>query len=150
LDSSGGGGVVLNDGQVANALVVETKVLSKGLRAEKFETAFNKVANSESVMDWIATGKALVSRVKEWEQLLLLNDVSQLDPLFLGRVTASGVVGASVEDDDSTFWGGFEVRNETIEVNLTGLGIPVAVVTTVSEASTEEDFLVVFPCSEGF
>lgn len=53
-----------------------------------------------------------------------------------------------MKDNDSAFWGIFEVSNKSVEIDLTSFCVPVSVITAVSESSTKENFLVIFPGPE--
>lgn len=64
----------------------------------------NEVADRKCVTGGITGGKALVGHVKEGEDLLLLDNVGDLLPLFGSGVDTGRVVRASVEEDDGLLW----------------------------------------------
>ena len=64
----------------------------------------------------------MVGAVEEGEVLFGADGGRDLFPLSLGGVDASGVVGASVEEDDTTFGGGLNGGEHAIEVETLGRG----------------------------
>lgn len=136
----------MDDGQVANTLVVQSKVLGERLRTKQLKASLHEIADSKSIVNRITARKPLVGRVKEREKLLLFDDVGELNPLLLGRIAACWVVGASMEDDNGSLGGVLQISTETFEVDGSGVWIPVAVVVAFGEPGTEKDFLVILPC----
>jgi len=72
----------------------------------------NKVSDGEGILGGGARGKALIGHVEEREDFLLLHDVGNFGPLFLGRINTSGVVGTSVEQDDGLLWSCLQSQNK--------------------------------------
>lgn len=136
----------MNNGQIADTLVVQSEVLGERLRAEKFEASFHEVADSESVMNRVTASKSLVGRVEEGEKLFLFNNIGKLNPLFLRRITACWVVGASMENNNGSFGSVLQICTKTFEIDGSGVRIPVAVVVPFCESGTKENLLVVLPC----
>lgn len=64
-------------------LTVKAKVLGEGLSAHHLKATVSKVAHRPGVVVQVPRGKPLVGRVKQREQLLALNQVSNLLPLLL-------------------------------------------------------------------
>jgi hypothetical protein len=104
----------------------------------------DEVADSEGILVDVTAGEALVGHVEEGEVVLLLHNLGDLLPLLLGRVNASGVVSAGVEEEDTAERSGKEVSLETLEVEADGLLVVVAVLLNL-EAGIGEDSLVVGP-----
>ncbi|KAI6768913.1 hypothetical protein HG531_011102 [Fusarium graminearum] len=119
-------------------------VLGERLAKSNVVALLNEVANSESILVGVTTGKALVSHVEEGEVTLLLDDVRDLLPLLLGRVNTSGVVSTGVEKEDTAVGGRLDISNQALEVKADGLLVVVAVLLNL-EAGVVEDGLVVCP-----
>ena len=64
-------------------LTVKAKVLGEGLSAHHLKATVSKIAHGPGIVVQVSRGKALVGRVKQREQLLALNQVSNLLPLVL-------------------------------------------------------------------
>ena len=156
----GGGG---DDGEGADALTVETlgwmsvlfvffgdifapsyHVLGEGLGQAGLVALLNEVAERESVLVGVARGEALVGHVEEGIVVAVLVSIADLLPLLLGRVNTSGVVCASVEQDNAALWHGLDVGNHAIEVKADGVLVVVAVLLDLKTA-VREDGLVVGP-----
>jgi len=125
LDHLQVGRVSADHGQVASPLIVQTKVLAEALGAEKLETLGDEISDGPGVSVQTSGGKALVSTVKEREELLLSTNISDLSPLLLGRVNTGRVMSASVEDYDRISWSGLQILTETGKVQTLALRIPV-------------------------
>ena len=79
-------------------------------------TFLNKQPDWESILVRVATRKSLVRHVKERIMLLGFHCITNLLPLSFGRVNAGRVVCASVQQDDASFWGRFDIRNHAVEI----------------------------------
>lgn len=66
-------------------------------------TLRHEVTDSKRVTRGRTRGETLVGHIEEGEETLLLDDVGNLNPLFGCRINTSGVVRASVEQDDRLF-----------------------------------------------
>lgn len=69
------------------SLTVQSEILGIALSAEQLESLSYKVPNSPSILIRVTTGKSLVCRVEEGEQVLSLYNLSDLLPLLLSGVT---------------------------------------------------------------
>lgn len=87
----------------------------------------DEVADGESVLVSVTTGKALVGHVEEGVVAVLLDNVAQSAPLVLGGVDTSGVVRASVEKDNAALGHVLDVLNHTLKVETDGVLVVVAV-----------------------
>lgn len=92
------------EGESTNALSVQAHVLSERLGQSNLVALGNKVTDGKGILGGGTRGKALIGHVEEREKFLLLHDVGNFGPLFRGRINTSGVVGTSVEQDDSLLW----------------------------------------------
>ena len=92
------------EGESTNALSVQPHVLSERLCQSNLVALGNKVTDGKGILGGGARGEALIGHVEEREKFLLLHDVGNFGPLFLGRINTSRVVGTSVEQDDSLLW----------------------------------------------
>jgi hypothetical protein len=106
-----------HDGECTNTLAIETHVLGERLAQRNLVALRDKVAGSKSISGDVTRGEALVSHVKEGEELLLVEEARKLLPLSLGRVNTSGVVGTGVEKDDGVLRGVLQLHNEQGESN---------------------------------
>ena len=62
----------------------------------------DEVADGERVVGGVSGGETLISHVEEREELLLLDEVRDFLPLGRGGVYTGGVVGAGMQEDNST------------------------------------------------
>ena len=104
----------------------------------------NKVADRESILVNVATGKALVGHIEESKVVHLLGDLGEFLPLLSGRVDTRGVVSASVQEEDAALGGGLHIGNHAVKVEANGVLVVVAVLLNL-EAGVGEDGLVVGP-----
>lgn len=141
-------GVLANEREGTNTLAVQTHVLGEALAQSNVVALLDEVARSEGILVSVTAGKALVGHIEEGEVLLLLHDIADLAPLGLGRVDTSGVVSASVEQDDAALGGGLDIGDQTLEVEANGVLVVVAVLTDL-KAGIGEDSLVVGPAGVG-
>ena len=91
------------EGESTDTFAVETHILRKGLGQSDLVTLLDKVANGERVVGGVSRGETLIRHVEEREELLFLDEVRDLPPLGRGGVYTSGVVGAGMQEDNSTF-----------------------------------------------
>ena len=138
-----------HNAQVACTLVVQTKVLAEALGAENLEALVDKEANGPGVRVQGATGKALVRTVEEDKKVPRFANLSNLSPLFFGRIHASGVVGAGMQDDNSSSRCLAQIFHHAREVKISVLSVPVAVLPQVGVAGSAEDEAVVAPGGVG-
>jgi hypothetical protein len=141
-------GVLANKREGTDTLTVQTHVLGEGLAQSNVVALLDEVAGSEGILVSVTAGETLVGHVEEGEVVLLLHDIADLAPLVLGRVDTSGVVGASVEQDNALLGGGLDVSDQTLEVETDGLLVVVAVLSDL-ETGVREDSLVVGPAGVG-
>lgn len=141
-------GVLANEREGTDTLTVQTHVLGERLAESDVVALLDEVAGSESILVSVTAGKALVGHVEEGEVVLLLHNIADLAPLGLGRVDTSGVVGASVEQDDALLGGGLDIGDQTLEVKTDGLLVVVAVLGDL-ETGVGENGLVVGPAGVG-
>lgn len=73
-----------------------------------------------------------------------LHNISNLLPLIRSWVTASWIVGASMEYYNGALWSVLEVLQHTFEVNTPRFRIPVPILTRFREASIAENKAMVF------
>jgi len=116
-----------DDGHGTNTLTVETEVLGEGLAEDHLEAHVSEETDSVRVLLERTRGEALVSRVEPGEETLALHDLCDLAPLLLGRIDTGGVVGASMEKDDSALGSSLEVGEHAVDVETAGGSVPVAV-----------------------
>lgn len=74
-----------------------------------------------------------------------LDDISDLFPLIGSWITASWVVSACVENDDSTFWSVRQVFQESFQINATGLWVPVTVRSQIGITGMFKQLMMVLP-----
>ena len=98
-------GIGSDEGESTNTFTVEAHVLREGLRQSDLVTLLNEMTDGERIVGGVSRGKTLVRHVEEGEELLLLDDVRDFPPLGRGGVDASGIVGAGVQENDSTLRG---------------------------------------------
>jgi hypothetical protein len=98
-------GIGGDEGESTNTFTVETHVLREGLGQSDLVTLLNEMTDGERVVGGVSRGETLVRHVEEREKLLLLDDVRDFPPLGRGGVDASGIVGAGMQENDSTLWG---------------------------------------------
>lgn len=101
-----------NQAERANSFTVETHVLGETLAQGDGEALFDKVSDGEGVVLEDTGGEALVSHVEEGKVVLLLEDLAEFNPLFLGQIRAEGVEGGGVEQEGGSVGCGLEQRNE--------------------------------------
>ena len=97
-------GRLADDGEGTNTLAVETHVLGERLGNGDLVTLSNKVTKSKSIPGNATRSEALVSHIKEGEELLLLDDIRNDSPLFGSGVDTSRVVRTSVKEHDGVLW----------------------------------------------
>jgi hypothetical protein len=94
----------------ADSFTVETHVLGETLAQGNRESLLDKVSDGESV-DFKVTGcEALVGHVEEGKVVLLLEDLAELDPLFLGQIGTEGVERGGVEKESGSVGGSLRER----------------------------------------
>lgn len=123
-------------------------VLGERLAEGNVVALLNEVTDSEGILVGVTAGKALVGHVEEGEVALLLDDIRDLLPLLLAGVNTSGVVGASVEEEDAAVGGSLDISNQTLKVEADGALVVVAVLLNL-ETGVVEDGLVVSPRGGG-
>lgn len=137
-------GRLADDGESTNTLAVETHVLGERLSQAGAETLLDEVTESEGVLGGVTTGKALVGHVEEGVVVASLDSLSDLNPLLLGRVYTSRVVGTGVEQDNAVLGHGLDVGHHAVKVEANGVLVVVAVLLDL-EAGVLEDSVVVGP-----
>lgn len=80
-----------------NSFTIETHVLCEGLSDSELEAPFSEKTNRECVLNQVTGGEALISRVEEGEQTVLLHHSCKLVPLVFSEIDTSGVMCASVQ-----------------------------------------------------
>jgi hypothetical protein len=91
-----------------NSFTVETHVLGETLTQGNRETLLNKVSDGEGVVLEDTRGETLVGHVEECKVVLLLEDLAEFDPLFLGQVRAEGVECGGVEEEGGAVGSGLK------------------------------------------
>jgi len=83
----------------SSPLTIETKSLSKGLWNNHLETFLNEMSQSIAVFIKTTWSKALVSSVKEREQVISFQWLSDFVPLFRCGVNSSWIVCTGMEEN---------------------------------------------------
>jgi hypothetical protein len=104
-------------------------------------TLLDEVADGESILVRVSTGKALIGHVEEGVVTILLDDIAQSTPLLLGGVDTSGVVCASVKQDNAAL-------GHLLKVEPDGVLVVVTVFLDL-ETRVLEDGVVVCPAGVG-
>ena len=104
--------------------------------------------NGPGVLSEAAGSEALVCTVKEGEVVASAHGGGNLAPLGLCWVDASGVVGASMQEDYAATWCGLDGGKHALEVKALGFGAEVGVCLD-REVNIGEDLVVVRPCWRG-
>lgn len=144
---SAGGGILCgsdNGVEGTSTLTIETKVLGETLSDEELEALLDEVIDSPSILSKVTRGKTLVSAVEEGEVVLLAHKGSNLLPLLLSGINTSGVVRASMENEDGALRSILESGLQAIEIEALGVFVEVGVCGNV-EADILEDLVVVDP-----
>jgi hypothetical protein len=111
-------------------------------------TLLDEVADGESILVRVSTGKALIGHVEEGVVTILLDDIAQSTPLLLGGVDTSGVVCASVKQDNAALGHLLNVLDHTLKVEPDGVLVVVTVFLDL-ETRVLEDGVVVCPAGVG-
>jgi len=85
-----------------DSFTIKTHILGQRLGNKHLEAFFKENVNRLGISLEITSGEALVSTVKEGEELLGLEKLGEDSPLFSSRVNTSGIVGADVEKNNRT------------------------------------------------
>lgn len=80
------------------SLSIKTEVLGERLNHHHLEAVFQEDLHGFGIFGQVTGGVSLIGRVKEREKLLLLENLSQLDPLFSSGINSGGVVGTGVKN----------------------------------------------------
>mmetsp|Transcript_20644 Transcript_20644/g.48790 ORF Transcript_20644/g.48790 Transcript_20644/m.48790 type:complete len:421 (+) Transcript_20644:135-1397(+) len=99
LDSLGLLYGVGHDGQGADALTVQTKVLAEGLDQGKVVALLHEQPERSGILPRITAGKALIGTVEKGKETAFLDGIRYLLPLLDRRVHASWVMGADMQKD---------------------------------------------------
>jgi len=91
-----------DEGESTNAFAIETHILRERLGQSDLVALLNEVTDGERVLGGVPGGETLVRHVEEGEELLFLDEVRDFPPLGRGGVNTGGVVGAGVQENDST------------------------------------------------
>lgn len=126
-------------------LTVQPEVLGEALRAQQLESPLHKVAHGKGILVWITAGESLISRIEEWEQLLLLANIGNLLPLVLRGIHTGGIVRTSVQNDDRTFGGPLQIFDHALEVDSAPVLVPVAIGARFGKSGVHEHLVVIFP-----
>jgi hypothetical protein len=102
-------------------------VLGERLGEDWAHTLLDEVAERKGVLVGVATGKALVGHVEEGKVVARLDGIGNLDPLVLGGINTSWVVGAGVEQDNAALGHGLDVGDHSLKVEANGVLVVVAV-----------------------
>ena len=91
-------------------------------------TLLDEVADGEGVLGGVSGGETLVRHIEEGEELLFLDEIRDFLPLSRGWVNTSGVVGAGMQENDSTLgsilFGRSSVSDRRITGDATESGLP--------------------------
>lgn len=90
-------------------------------------TLLDEVAHGEGILVSIARGKSLVGHIEECVVLASLDGVADFLPLLWCRINTSGVVCASMEQEDGVLGSGLDVRNHALKVEADGVLVVIAV-----------------------
>ena len=101
-------------------LAVETHVLGVRLRQANIVPVINELPDGKCISVHVPRGKSLVGHVKKGKQLPLLNQLGQLFPLLWPGVDPSGIMGTSMEQNDTAFWDVGDVLTSASEIKPTG------------------------------
>ena len=109
-----------DEGEGANTFAVETHVFREGLGQSDLMTLLDEVADGEGVFGGVSRGETLVRHIEEGEEFLLLDEIRDFLPLGRGWVNTSGVVGAGVQENDSTLGSILFGRSTVSDRRITG------------------------------
>ena len=119
-------------------------VLGERLAKSNVVALLNEMANCESVLVSVTTGKSLVSHVEKGKVALVLDNIGDLLPLLLAGVNTSGIVSTCVEKEDTAVGSRLDVGDQTLEIESDGLLVIVAILLNL-EAGVVENSLVISP-----
>jgi len=108
----------------------------------------DEVAKSKGILVSVTTGESLVCHVEEGVVATLLHSVTDGPPLLLGGINTSGVVCASVQQDDAVLGHLLDVLNHALEVEANGVLVVISVLLHL-QAGIVEDCIVVGPRGGG-
>lgn len=134
--------------EAAGTLAIEAEVFGEGLGDNELEALLDEIADGARVTVEISRSKTLVGGVEEGKVVLLADHLGDLAPLLLGGVDAGGVVGAGMEKDDTTVWGGGDGSLHAVDIEAFCLLVKVRVGGD-GHAHVGEDLIVVGPCWVG-
>lgn len=124
-------------------LTVQAKVLRERLSAQQLQTVRHKVAYRPRVFNRIATGKALIGRIEERQQLATFNHLAYALPLVSRRIASRWIMGTCLQHDNGTGWRRLQIGQHAIDVNGVVGRVPVAVLPLIGKASSGENLFVV-------
>jgi len=136
--------VVANNMEGTSALTIQSHDLSERLGNNHLEALVEEVSETIRISVEESGSETLIGGIEEGEKIILGTDSGDLSPLFLSRVDTSGVVSASVEEDNRSRLGLGEILEHSVDVETLGLGVEVSVLVD-SEANGTEDRVVVTP-----
>ncbi len=132
----------------ATTFAIEAKVFGKGLCDAKFEALRDEVADGPGVVFEITRCETLVGAVEKGEVLPRTYGLGEFDPLGLGEVDAGRVMGAGMQQDDTTLRGLSDGGMHAGEVETFGMGMEVRV-RFYRNVDVGEYLIMISPCWGG-
>ena len=109
-----------DEGEGTNAFAVETHILRERLGQSDLVALLDEVADGEGVLGGVSGGETLVRHIEEGEEFVLLDEIRDFLPLGRGWVNTGGVVGAGVQENDSTLGSILFGRSSVSDRRITG------------------------------
>ena len=122
-----------------------TPNLSKRLRHHHLHPLVTEISDSPGILLKVSRGPALVSAVKERNQLASLHDLADLSPLRLAGVEATGILSLGVEDEYCVRLAPLHTLQQGIKIECHGAVVEVGIWLDISEASLHKDVSVIDP-----
>ena len=117
-------------------------VLSERLCKAGTEALLDEMTERKGVLVGIAGSEALVGHVKEGVVVTLLDSLSNLQPLLLGRVNAGGIVSTGVKQHDAVLGHGLDIGDHAIKVKADGVLVVVPVLLNLEARVLEHSRMV--------
>lgn len=137
VDLISGGLITADNVHSSSSLTVESHGLSEALSNDHLEALLQEVSHAVSVLFEITGGESLVGYVEVGEQIVFLHGLGDSVPLLRGGINTSGVVSASVQEDDGAWLGVGEIGEHAVKVQSLGLGVVVSIFSNFESSSLE-------------